>query len=183
VVGAWNGDGKTTIGVVDPRTMTWYLRDSNTSGAPDIAPFQYGGVGWLPVAGDWNGDGTTTIGVVDRATMTWYLRNENSAGLADAGIFAYGGAGWLPLGGPRIVAGWIELATRSEAPATPSSGTAASFGIATRISDGVPALPGEQALRPWSVALSSGTPAVRHASRAGQVRTAALDELFTTGLE
>ena len=40
VVGDWNGDGKTTIGVVDPGSMTWYLRNENSAGAPDAAtPF------------------------------------------------------------------------------------------------------------------------------------------------
>jgi hypothetical protein len=89
-----------TPGVFDPTTATWYLRDSNSAGAPNIAPFQYGAPGWAPVVGDWNGDGTTTIGVVDPATMTWYLRNEDSAGAPDvAAPFRYGLPGWVPVVG------------------------------------------------------------------------------------
>jgi hypothetical protein len=88
-----------TPGVFDPSTATWYLRNENDSGAPDVGQFQYGGPGWLPVTGDWNGDGLTTIGVVDPSTMTWYLRNENSAGAPDAGKFQYGAPGWVPVTG------------------------------------------------------------------------------------
>jgi hypothetical protein len=44
-----------TAGVFDPSTAIWDLRNSNSPGAPDIAPFAYGAPGWLPVAGDWDG--------------------------------------------------------------------------------------------------------------------------------
>jgi hypothetical protein len=50
-VGDWDGDGTTTVDVVDPATMTWYLRNSNTPGAPDVTPFAYGMPAWTPVAG------------------------------------------------------------------------------------------------------------------------------------
>src|SRR5262249_27114185 len=43
-----------TPGVFDPTTGTWYLRETNTPGAPDIVPFAYGAPGWTPVVGDWN---------------------------------------------------------------------------------------------------------------------------------
>jgi cyclophilin family peptidyl-prolyl cis-trans isomerase len=90
-----------TIGVFNPGSATWYLRNENSAGAPDVAtPFQYGAPGWIPVVGDWNGDGSTTIGVVDPSTMTWYLRNENSAGQADVATpFQYGAPGWIPVVG------------------------------------------------------------------------------------
>src|SRR5205814_586016 len=53
--GDWNADGVTTVGVWRPGTATWYLRNSNTPGAPDIAPFAYGVGSWTPLAGDWDG--------------------------------------------------------------------------------------------------------------------------------
>ena len=87
VVGDWTGQGKDTIGVVNPSTETWYLRNENSAGAPDFTPFAYGAPGWTPVAGDWNGTGHSGIGVVMPSTGTWYLRNEVSGGGADAGIF------------------------------------------------------------------------------------------------
>ncbi len=88
-----------TVGVFDPATATWYLRDRNTSGAPDAGAFRYGAPGWVPVAGDWGGNGTTTVGVVDPVTGTWYLRNRNSAGAPDIAPFRYGAPGWVPVVG------------------------------------------------------------------------------------
>jgi streptogramin lyase len=89
-----------TVGIFDPATATWYLRNSNSSGPPNLGPFGYGAAGWIPVVGDWNGDSKATIGVVDPATMTWYLRNENSAGSPDVATpFPYGAPGWIPVVG------------------------------------------------------------------------------------
>ncbi len=98
-MGDWDGDGTTTLGVVDPKTETWSLKNSIGPGAPDIAPFRYGSPGWAPVVGDWDGDGTTTIGVVDPATLTWHLRNSNSPGAPDIAPFAYGSPGSQPVAG------------------------------------------------------------------------------------
>src|SRR5262249_7778025 len=98
VVGDWNGDGIDTIGVVDPTTGTWYLRNENSPGAPDIEPFRYGAPGWTPVVGDWDGDGVTTIGVVNRQGR-WYLKTQNSPGAPDIAPFAYGAPGWKPVVG------------------------------------------------------------------------------------
>jgi len=77
-----------SVGVVDPGFATWYLRDSNSAGAPDFAPFAYGGAGWIPVVGDWTGKGKTTVGVVDPTTATWYLRTADSAGPGQGSTFA-----------------------------------------------------------------------------------------------
>jgi hypothetical protein len=111
VVGDWTGKGVTTIGVFDPvgefgqPAATWYLRNSNGAGAPDVGPFQYGAAGWKPVVGDWDANGTTTVGVFDpvgqfgQMPATWYLRNSNSPGAPDVGPFQYGAAGWVPVAG------------------------------------------------------------------------------------
>jgi hypothetical protein len=87
-----------TPGVFDPGSATWYLRLQNAAGAPDVAPFSYGGPFWRPIVGDWNGDGVASIGVVDPFN-TFYLRNFNSAGAPDAGVFSYGLPGWVPFAG------------------------------------------------------------------------------------
>jgi autotransporter-associated beta strand protein len=88
-------------GFYDAETSTFYLRDSNTTGAADLS-FGYGeaGAGWIPVVGDWNGDGIQTIGLFDPTASVFYLRNSNSTGNADL-CFGYGapGAGWTPLVG------------------------------------------------------------------------------------
>jgi hypothetical protein len=85
--------------VVDSFTATWYLRNSNSPGAPDVAPFAYGAAGWVPVAGDWNGDGSDTVGVYQPGAAFWYLRNSNTPGAPDGGAFAYGMGHWAPVAG------------------------------------------------------------------------------------
>jgi len=98
VVGDWDGDGKWTIGIVDPNGH-WDLRNSNFAGAPDVPVFMYGAAGWKPVAGDWSGSGKFGIGMFDPGTGAWYLRNTTDGGAPDAGQFAYGGKGWQPVVG------------------------------------------------------------------------------------
>ena len=61
VMGDWDGDSRDTVGVADPTgrnspNLVWYLRDSNSAGAPDYGPFEYGHRLWVPVVGDWDGD-------------------------------------------------------------------------------------------------------------------------------
>jgi hypothetical protein len=117
VVGDWAGTGHAGIGVIDPSTGTWYLRNEAGPGAPDAGVFQFGGAGWRPVAGDWSGIGHAGVGVIDPSTGTWYLRSEPSAGAPDAGQFAYGGAGWLPVCG-AFAAPQFLLAAGGEGPGT-----------------------------------------------------------------
>jgi hypothetical protein len=112
VVGDWDGNGSTTIGVFDPATATWYLKNSNSAGAPDIAPFAYGEPGWVPVTGDWNTDGKVSIGVFDPNRAIWYLRNSDSAGAPDVIPFPYGGANWKPVPAPWGRAAVVRQADR-----------------------------------------------------------------------
>jgi hypothetical protein len=107
VVGDWDGNGTFTVGVVNPSgpngQLQWFLRNENSAGAPDIAPFTYGLSGWNPITGDWTAQGFTTIGVVDPSTNTWFLRNSNTAGSPDITPFAYGAPGWAPVTGSWIM--------------------------------------------------------------------------------
>jgi glucose/arabinose dehydrogenase len=105
-------------GVFDPSTAIWYLRNSNSAGAPDIAPFAYGLPNWKPVVGDWDGNGTATVGVVDPGTGTWYLRNGNSAGAPDIAPFQYGRPGWVP-----VVGDWTGSGHAGIGMFDPSTGT------------------------------------------------------------
>jgi hypothetical protein len=98
VAGDWNHTGHAGVGVFDPGTATWYLRNEVSAGAPDAGVFPYGGAGWRPVVGDWNADGRAGIGVVD-PNGVWYLRNSTSAGRPDITPFAYGLGSWQPLAG------------------------------------------------------------------------------------
>jgi hypothetical protein len=96
VVGDWNGDGKTTIGVVRNdgfNHFEWHLRNSNSTGGTHLR-FTFGSFGDFPVVGDWNGDGKDTIGIVrddGLGHLEWYLRNSNSNGGANL-RFTYGTA-------------------------------------------------------------------------------------------
>ena len=90
-----------TVGLHNPATSTFFLRNSNTSGVADLT-FAYGpaGAGWIPLVGHWTGPGTTTVGLYNPATGTFFLRTSNTGGIADL-TFTYGpaGAGWIPLVG------------------------------------------------------------------------------------
>ena len=121
VTGDWNGDRIDTAGVVNPANpagLTWYLRNTNSAGAPDIAPFVYGAQSWFPVAGDWDGNGTTTVGAYDPLNATWYLRNSNSAGGASIAAFSFGAPGWTP-----VVGDWDGNGTTTVGVVDPLSGT------------------------------------------------------------
>ena len=114
VAGDWNGDRQDSIGMFDPSTATWYLKNTNNPGAPDVPAFRYGAPGWIPVVGDWDGDGTTTVGVVDPRSETWYLHNVNMQGAPDYTPFAYGAPGWMPLAGNwRGIATGLHTVTRA----------------------------------------------------------------------
>jgi N-acetyl-anhydromuramyl-L-alanine amidase AmpD len=82
------------------RAGWWYLRNSNTTGAPDNS-FAYGNATDTPVMGDWTGKGTATPGIVRNDGMgglTWNLRNFNSTGAPDI-VFTYGAQGDIPIVG------------------------------------------------------------------------------------
>jgi cysteine-rich secretory family protein len=84
VVGDWDGNGTTTIGVY--RNGYFYLRNSNTMGFAEVV-FPFGTPGDQPIAGDWNGDGIDTIGVYRPSTGQFLLRNDNSEGSEDASFY------------------------------------------------------------------------------------------------
>jgi glucose/arabinose dehydrogenase len=89
-----------SVGVFDPRTMTFHIKPSLAPGPPEVT-FRFGkrGKGWLPVAGDWNGDGTDTIGLWDARARTFRLRNALGGGAADLqiSIKKVKGDDWMPL--------------------------------------------------------------------------------------
>jgi hypothetical protein len=79
VVGDWNGDGTTEIGVYV--NGDWYL-DMNNNGQWDGEGVDVHGVFGIglsnpvPVTGDWNGDGITEIGIYSDGN--WYLDKNRS---------------------------------------------------------------------------------------------------------
>lgn len=74
----------------------WYLRNSNSSGSPDVTPFAFGSATDTPLSGDWDGDGDDTPGLF-RAPNQWFLDNAFD-GVADVS-FTYGTLGDTPVVG------------------------------------------------------------------------------------
>ncbi len=93
LVGDWNGNGTTTVGV--RRGSRFLLRNANRGGGADLG-FHYGRADDTPVVGDWNGDGTQTVGV--RRGDRYFIRNRNSGGPADLD-FHFGRAADVPVVG------------------------------------------------------------------------------------
>jgi len=103
IAGDWDGNrsGVQAIGLYDPTTSIFYLKNANSEGVADITfPFGTPNRGWLPIAGDWNGDGTDTVGLYDPVASQFYLRNSNTSGNADINFgFGTPGANMKPIAG------------------------------------------------------------------------------------
>lgn len=99
VLGDWNGDGKTEIGVY--LNGGWYL-DYNGNGAWDSGTdkqYSFGWAGAAPMVGDWNGDGKAEIGLY--ADGIWYL-DYNGTGSWEPGtdrVYYFGWSGVTPQAG------------------------------------------------------------------------------------
>jgi len=84
VVGDWNGDGKTEIGVTNG--VYWYLDDNGNgvwdgTGTGNDKYGYFGITGYTPVVGNWSGDvSRTRIGVTNG--VYWYL-DDNGNGVWD----------------------------------------------------------------------------------------------------
>lgn len=101
IAGDWDGDGRTTIGVYDPRTSTFFLNNDNMGGQVSIV-LRFGppDAGWLPIAGDWDGNGRDSVGLYDPATGTFHLRQSTSSDSREWTIqFGAPATGLLPLAG------------------------------------------------------------------------------------
>ena len=87
--------GSAGVGVVDPTSGVWYLRDP-LSGR--TTSFYYGVPGDVPFMGDWDGDGVDTPGLYRQSDGYVYLRNSNTQGIADV-TFLFGNPGDIPVPG------------------------------------------------------------------------------------
>ena len=113
VMGDWNGDGRTKIGIYN--NGTWIL-DYNGNGVwegPGVDKtifWSTGQSGEVPVVGDWNGDGKTKIGIY--ANGTWILEyNGNYVwdGTGTDKLIFFGGAGYRPMVGDWNGSGWTKI--------------------------------------------------------------------------
>ena len=72
VVGDWNGDARTDVGVRTPATRTFQLRTPE-----GVVPVTFGARRDLPIAGDWDGDGAWEVGVRRAASNAFWLRRPD----------------------------------------------------------------------------------------------------------
>jgi hypothetical protein len=92
--------GTDTIGLFRATGSSFFLRNTNSLGAPDMTVASYGAPGDLPIVGDWDGNGTITIGLYRPSTSTFYLRNSNSWGAPDISVnYGDGPGGDIPVAG------------------------------------------------------------------------------------
>lgn len=83
VVGDWNGDGVTSLGVYDPLASKFYLKNTFSYANPsDLIISAAAGVssGLMPITGDWDGDGQVTPGNYDPNFGTYRLSASGSYG-------------------------------------------------------------------------------------------------------
>ncbi|AQQ70332.1 putative oligo-1,6-glucosidase 2 [Limihaloglobus sulfuriphilus] len=71
IAGDWDGDGKDTLGIYDPQTGTFFIKNSLAPGKAD-ATFNGLRAGMVPLAGDWDGDGRDTLGEYDPNSGKFY---------------------------------------------------------------------------------------------------------------
>jgi hypothetical protein len=63
LAGDWDGDGRDTIGFVDPVTRDWRLANRLDGTNADLLVFRWSlPAGWQPLTGNWDGRGGPAAG-------------------------------------------------------------------------------------------------------------------------
>jgi hypothetical protein len=167
LVGDWTGSGTDGIGMYDPTTSTFYLKNTPGAGAPDFT-FVFGTPGSKPVVGDWNGMGKTLVGVATPTSgVLFYSLASSNASNANTvtTAFPFGLASWTPIGGA-----W------GARPGTTTTATPASAPMVQP--ETIPASAPVSSPSPLDTALANLT-----ATGADAQLVSALDQLFATGLK
>ena len=102
IAGDWDGDGKAGIGLFDPLTHQFWLKNNIVPGPADATLSLSGGSSACPqpVVGDWNGDRRDAPGIYDQVSRRFQLTGSQ--------VTNYGPSG--PLGEVPEAFGWIALA-------------------------------------------------------------------------
>ncbi|MDH3605470.1 MAG: hypothetical protein OER12_00580 [Acidimicrobiia bacterium] len=77
-------DAPDQIGMHDPLTGRWHIRDADGTVRP---AFYYGDPGDIPLTCDWNFDGVSTVGLYRPTAGFMHLRNSNDLGVADLSFY------------------------------------------------------------------------------------------------
>ena len=110
LVGDWDGDGDTNVGLYNPATNHFWLNRLDATWArtrpeglilfrprlPYFLPRS-----WVPLAGDWNGSGTDTVGLYDPLGRTFYLNNRTDGSITTvvSARTPFADRSWLPVTG------------------------------------------------------------------------------------
>ncbi len=99
LAGDWTGNGRTGIGVFDPRSLTWSL-DSDLDGRPDIT-FQLHGMTAtdIPLTGDWDCQGRDAPGYFRPSDGSWHFWTADYSQPEDLPVLSGTETGVLPLVG------------------------------------------------------------------------------------
>ena len=115
VMGDWDGDGATEIGVFRKSIGWWFLDyngDGTWSGCSADRCYNFGIAIDTPVTGDWNGDGKSEIGVF-RPSIGWWFVDVNGdgtwSGCGSDGCYNLGIAEDLPVTGDWNSDGFTEI--------------------------------------------------------------------------
>lgn len=95
LAGDWDGDGDDTLGYYDPRERRFYLRNTLSTGPPDLVTAVIGPFGATPFVGDWDGDGTDDFGFYLPPTREFHFVDRSGNEIRPPWV--YGLFGDLPL--------------------------------------------------------------------------------------
>jgi hypothetical protein len=107
LVGDWNGNGRTKVGVFRPSTVMFYLDYDGNGAWSGCATDKCEAFGFstdTPVVGDWSGSGTTKVGVFRPSTAAFYLDYDGNGawdGCTTDRCVGFGITGDVPLVGKR----------------------------------------------------------------------------------
>jgi hypothetical protein len=97
VVGDWNGDGISDLGIHSPSTNEWQI-DWNFDARADLTfTLEKMNAGDIPVLGDWDGDGRGTPGFIQKTGMHWHLYDGSTGNYSETRSIQGGADGALPL--------------------------------------------------------------------------------------
>lgn len=105
----YNVDSHSDLGLYNPETGQWSIRDAGSYVQNGIA---HGGPGWTPYTGDFNGDGRSDLALYSQSTGWWSIRDTGT--YVDNHV-QHGGPGWAPYVGDFNGDGRSDLALYNQA--------------------------------------------------------------------